>query len=66
MTKPKLSLQSSEGIVVQSAAQIYAAYIAAGRVTEGREREWIQRSIREAFLIAQMTDEAIESDSELG
>ena len=66
MSKPKLSLQPSEGIVVRSAAQIYAAYITVGRVAEGTERDWIQRSIKEAFLIARLTDEAVQSDAELG
>ena len=65
MKKPSLSLQPSEGIVVRSAAQIYAAYIAAGRVVEGTEREWMERAIREAFLIARLTDEAVQSDTEL-
>lgn len=65
MGKPTLSLQPSEGIVVNSAATIYAAYLATGRVAEGTEREWIDRSIREAFMIARLTDEAIQSDTEL-
>lgn len=66
MTKPILTLQPSEGIVVQSAAQIYAAYIAAGRVPEGSEKDWIRRSIQEAFLIARVVDESVQSDKELG
>ena len=66
MGKPVLSLQPSEGIVVRAAATIYAAYIAAGRVPDGQETEWMKRSIREAAAIAQMTDQAIQSDDELG
>lgn len=65
MKKPSLSLQPSEGIVVRSAAQIYAAYITAGHIKKGTEQEWIERSIREAFLIARLTDEAVQSDTEL-
>ncbi|MCI0461876.1 MAG: hypothetical protein L0Z62_33410 [Gemmataceae bacterium] len=65
MARPKLSLQPSEAVVAQSAAYIYAAYVASGRVPEGREQEWMQRAIREAFLIARMTDEAIQSDTEM-
>lgn len=64
--KPKLSLQPSEAGVARSAANIYPAYITSGRVPEGHEQEWMQRSIREAFLIARLTDEAIHSDHELG
>ncbi len=61
-----LSLQPSEGIVVGAAATIYAAYIQAGRVSDGQENEWIKRSIREACTIAQITDQAIQSDDEMG
>ncbi len=66
MSKPSLSLQESESAVVQAAATIYAAYIAAGRVSGGGEKEWMQRSIEEALWIAKSTDEAIISDDELG
>ena len=66
MAKPRLSLQPSEAVVAQSAAHIYAAYQASGRVPEGQEKEWIHRSIREAFLIARITDESIQSDTEMG
>ena len=65
MTKPTLSLQPSEAVVVQSAAYIYAAYIASARVPEGQEKEWIERSIREAYTIARLTDDSIKSDTEL-
>ena len=65
MEKPTLSLQVSEGIVVQSAARIYAAYITSARVEEGHEMKWIHRSIREAYTIARLTDDAIKSDNEL-
>jgi hypothetical protein len=65
MKKPKLSLQPSEAVVAQSAAHIYAAYISADRVPEGEEQKWIERSIREAILIAQLTDEAVISDHEV-
>lgn len=64
MAKMALSLQPSESVVVQAAASIYAAYITAGKVTEGREEEWMKRSIREAFFIARTTDDAITSDNE--
>ena len=66
MTKPKLSLQPSEAMVAESAAIIYAAYITIGRVPEGQEQKWIERSIHEAVQIAQLTDEAVHSDTELG
>ena len=60
-----LFLQPSEGIVVRAAADIYAAYIIAGKVEEGKEKEWRDRSIREAYDIATTTDSNIVSDGEL-
>ncbi|MBX3399371.1 MAG: hypothetical protein KF873_11555 [Gemmataceae bacterium] len=66
MAKAFLSLQPSEMIVARSAANIYAAYIAAGRVPEGKEQDWMRRAIGEAFTIARLTDEAIHSDDEMG
>ena len=64
--KPSLSLQPSEAVVVQAAAAIYAAYITAGKVEKGREKEWMQRSIDEAMWIARTTDDGVRSDGELG
>jgi hypothetical protein len=66
MAKPFLSLQPSEMVVAQAAANIYAAYIAAGRVPEGKESDWMRRAIGEAFTIARLADEAIHSDNEMG
>ena len=65
MAKAHLKLQQSESVVVQAAAQIYSAYIAAGRVNEGEESNWMRRAIREAIQIANATDEAIVSDEEV-
>ncbi len=65
MAKPTLSLQSSEASLAQSATYIYAAYVASARVPDGQEKEWIKRSIREAFLIARLTEASVQSDTEL-
>lgn len=65
MTKKHISLQHSESVIVQAAAQIYAAYIASGRVNEGEEAQWMKRSIKEAVMIGQATDDAIISDDEI-
>ncbi len=59
-----LSLQPSETTVAKCASQIYSAYIIAGKVTEGAERQWIQKSIMEAIEIAYYTDQAVQSDDE--
>jgi hypothetical protein len=65
MSRPSLSLQPSEATVAESAAVIYAAYIASGRVPEGAEQKWINRSVQEAIQIARLTDETIHSDTEM-
>jgi hypothetical protein len=67
MSKPniKLTLQHSESVVAQCASQIYAAYIIAGKIEAGKEKEWMKRSIQEAIQIAVTTELAIQSDSEL-
>jgi hypothetical protein len=64
--KPSLRLDTSEAVVVQAAAAIYAAQIAAGKVTAGQEKEFMKQAIREAVWIARTTDEAIRSDDEMG
>ncbi len=65
MAKKHLKLQHSESVVVQAASQIYAAYIAIGRVAEGEEALWMRRSIQEAIMIAEATDDAVISDEEI-
>ena len=64
MAKLAISLQPSETVLVRVAGNIYSAYIASGRVPEGKEQEWMQRAIREAFYIARTTDDAVQSDDE--
>ena len=66
MAKKHFKLQHSESVIVQAAAQIYAAYIASGRVAEGDEARWMKRSIKEAIRIAQTIDEAVQADREVG
>ena len=60
-----LKLQISESVIVSAAAQIYSAYISAGKVTEGSEDQWMSRSIKEAIKIALATEDAIISDDEI-
>jgi len=64
--QPYVKLEPTEGIITQVAGQIYAAYIAAGKVTEGAETEWMTRSIREALRIARTVDDTIQADQEIG
>lgn len=65
MAKRHLTLQHSESVVVQAAAQIYAAYIASGRVTEDENAHWMKQAIREALAIAKGVDDAVISDGEM-
>lgn len=64
MNKPYLSLQPSEAVVVQAAAQIFAAYVTSGRAPEGEEESWIRRAVDDAIRIARAVDAAIQSDGE--
>ena len=65
MAKKYFKLQHSESVVVTAASQNYDAYIASGRVAEGDEAQWMKRSIKEALMIAQVTDDTIISDDEV-
>mgnify|MGYP001027537209 CR=1 FL=1 len=60
-----LKLQHSESVVLQVAAQLYSAYVIAGRVGEGDEAAWMERSIRDAISLAEATDAAVISDDEI-
>lgn len=60
-----LKLQHSEAVVLQVAAQLYSAYLIAGRVKPGDEETWRERSIREAISMAETTDAAVISDDEI-
>ncbi len=64
MTRTYLSLKPSEMVVANSAATIFAAYIAVGLVREGSEDEWMKRAVQEAVRIAKLADAAVTSDDE--
>ncbi len=65
MKSPYLTLQPSEQTIVTAAATIYAAYIAAGRVEDGKESAWMDRALKAAFRIAKKADETVQADQEL-
>ena len=48
-----------------AAAGIYAAYISAGRVEDGKEAAWMDRAIKAAIRIAKVTEESVQADKEL-
>lgn len=62
--KRYLKLQSSEATVIRAAADIYAGYLAAGRVEAGQEDDYLRRSIKDAIRIAEAVDAQIVSDNE--
>lgn len=65
MAKKHLTLQHSESVVVHAAAQIYAAYIASGRVGEDGNTKYMKQAIKEAIAIARGVDDAVISDGEM-
>lgn len=66
MSKTHLTLTPTEGVVTQSASNIFSAYIAAGLVRDGSEDDWIRRSVQEAVRIAKRVDAALISNAEMG
>ena len=65
MKKVKISLQATEGQIFETAGQIYAAYVAAGKIMGGQEQQWMDRAAREAIQLAQLIDQLVQSDNEL-
>ena len=66
MAKPSLNLQPSEAALFRAATDLYAAYLIAGRVPAGQEKEWMGRAVQDAFTLARMADDAVISDTEMG
>jgi hypothetical protein len=65
-TKPDVTLQPSKRVVVNAAAQIFSAYIAAGHAQKESDSEkWIKRALSEAVTIARTVQTAVLSDAEL-
>jgi hypothetical protein len=66
MTKSYLDLSEGEGIVVQAAAEIYAAYIISGKVRNGEEKDWMKRAFKEAASFAKTVDELDDDETSGG
>ena len=66
MTDHYLKLQPSEVAVVGAAGKIYAAYIASGKVAEGSEKEWVEKAVQTAVVIAERADDLVKTDTETG
>jgi hypothetical protein len=65
VTKININLQPSEAVVTRCASAIYAAYVTAGKVAAGQERDAMKKAIEEAIWIARTVDEAVQSDGEM-
>lgn len=63
MERVHLRLFHSESVVVQAAAQIYAARLMAGQADQPEEA--IEQSIQDAIRIARRVDESVVSDQEM-
>jgi hypothetical protein len=59
------SLQPSEKAVFRSAAEIFAAYVCSGKVSEDNRNEYYKMAIRDAIKIGQVVEKSIQSDEEL-
>ena len=62
-----MKLYESERAVLRAACDIYGAYIAAGMVEIGAEKEGelMERAIQTAISMARRVDKLIQSDSEM-
>ena len=59
------TLQPSEMAVFESAAQIFAAYVSCGKVTEENKNDYYKIAIQDAIKIGAIVEKNIESDDEL-
>lgn len=59
-----LALQPSEAAVLAAASRIFAAWIAAGKVTDDNERELADRAVKTATRMALVTDRYLQADAE--
>jgi hypothetical protein len=65
MSRPYIALQPSEAVIVQAAAQIFAAYIVSGHCGPDREDEYLKKSLQHAIRLAKTTDEVVQADKEV-
>jgi hypothetical protein len=59
-----LKLEASETAVLHAASRIFAAYVAAGKVTPENAREVCEHSVRTAIEMAGKVDDYVFSDGE--
>jgi hypothetical protein len=66
VSKPRVQLEPSEQTITQAAATLLAAYIVSGKMKDGEERHFLERSVREAIQMARLVDACVAADSEVG
>ena len=59
------SLQPSEKAILQAAANIYAGFIAADKVTPENEADMMKKAISASIAIAHHVEKIVQSDDEL-
>lgn len=59
------TLQPSETAISQAAANIFASYVASGKVTDENENEMILKAIKTSITICSIVDKNVRSDEEI-
>ena len=59
------TLQPSETAIFQAAANIFASYVASGKVTDENENEMISKAIKTSITICSIVDKNVRSDEEI-
>lgn len=59
-----VQLAATEAAILAAASRIYAAYLANGQATPEREKEFMQKSIKQAMLMSTTIDDAIKAEGE--
>ncbi len=65
MSRHYINLQPSEAVLVQAAAQIFAAYVSSGQCTPDKEDELLKKAIKQAIRMAQFIDDVVQADKEV-
>jgi hypothetical protein len=59
------TLQPSETAIFRAAANIFASYVASGKVTDENENEMILKAIKTSITICDIVDKNVRSDEEI-
>jgi hypothetical protein len=59
------TLQPSETAIFQAAAQLFASYVASGKVTEENENDMILKAIKTSITICSIVETNVRSDEEI-